>query len=131
MTVGERICKYRKLEGLTQEELALKLGTSPQNIYKYENNVVKNIPLRSIEKAAEIFGIPPTVLVGWEPESEDSQPSDVWYEVYTMISRMGQEKADEWGKIVLSIIEKADMIASIPPAKVEEILDFAFRLLSE
>ena len=131
MTVGERICKYRKLEGLTQEELALKLGTSPQNIYKYENNVVKNIPLRSIEKAAEIFGIPPTVRVGWEPESEDSQPSDVWYEVYTTISRMGQEKADELGEFVLSIIEMADVIASIPPAKFKEILNFASRLLSE
>lgn len=70
MTTGERICKYRKLNGLTQEELAAKLGTTSQNIYKYENNIVNNIPLRNIEKMANIFGISPNELVGWTPQAQ-------------------------------------------------------------
>lgn len=38
-TIGNRICKYRKEKGLTQEELASKLGVSSQAVSKWENDV--------------------------------------------------------------------------------------------
>ena len=65
LTLGERIRDYRKRLGLTQEELATKLHTTPQNIYKYEKGVIENIPLNSISALAEIFGINPGILMGW------------------------------------------------------------------
>lgn len=44
MTVGERI-KYRRQElGMTQEEMAKKMGVSFQLISRYENNAVDTIP---------------------------------------------------------------------------------------
>jgi len=38
-TIGNRITKYRKAKGLTQEDLAAKLGVSSQAVSKWENDV--------------------------------------------------------------------------------------------
>lgn len=70
MTTGERIKYYRELLGLTQEEVASRLGTTPQNIYKYEKGIITNIPLRSIEMLSQMFGVSPSILTGWEKEPE-------------------------------------------------------------
>jgi len=74
MEIGERIHYYRKLRGLTQEEVATRLGTSPQNIYKYEKGIIKNIPLSSIVAMSELFGVPSAELAGMSDE-QSSPPS--------------------------------------------------------
>ena len=38
-TIGSRIAKRRKDKGMTQEDLAVKLGVSPQAVSKWENDV--------------------------------------------------------------------------------------------
>lgn len=38
-TIGSRIAKWRKEKGLTQEELAAKLGVSAQAVSKWENDI--------------------------------------------------------------------------------------------
>lgn len=68
MTVGERIKYYRKQAGMTQQEVADKLGLNAQAIHKYEKGIVTNIPIRSIELMADLFGVSPEVLTGWEEE---------------------------------------------------------------
>lgn len=65
MTIGERIKSLRTEKGMTQTELAELLQTTKQNIFKYENGIVTNIPSDKIEKMAEIFGIEPATLMGW------------------------------------------------------------------
>ena len=66
MTIGERIKLHREKANLTQDELAKQLNTTKQTVYKYENNVVTNIPSDKIEKMAELFGVNPGYLMGWE-----------------------------------------------------------------
>ena len=44
MTIGERIKNLRLKNNYTLDEIADKLGTSRQTIFKYENNIVTNIP---------------------------------------------------------------------------------------
>ena len=56
---------------MTQTELAELLQTTKQNIFKYENGIVTNIPSDKIEKMAEIFGVEPAVLMGWEDYSKE------------------------------------------------------------
>lgn len=66
MTIGERIKDKRCVLGMTQEELAKKISTTKQNIYKYENGIVSNIPIDKIEKLAEALQTTPEYLCGWE-----------------------------------------------------------------
>ena len=66
MTMGERI-KYLRLKNkLTQTDIADYIGTNKQAVFKYENGIIKNIPLDKIEKIAEILHVSPAYLVGWE-----------------------------------------------------------------
>ncbi len=72
MTIGERIKSCREKANLTQDELAKRLATTKQTIYKYENNIVTNIPSDKIEKMAELFNVTPAFLMGWEDDNKSS-----------------------------------------------------------
>lgn len=66
MTVGERIKKLREEKHITQTELADILNTTKQNIYKYENGIITNIPSDKIEALAIFFNVSPAHIMGWE-----------------------------------------------------------------
>ena len=51
MNTGEKIKLIRKRQGITQKDLAEKLGTTPQNIAQYENNK-RNPKYNTLEKIA-------------------------------------------------------------------------------
>ena len=69
-TVGERIKELRLKLGLSQVEFASKIGVSKQTLYKYENNIITNIPSDKIEAIADCFGISPATLMGWDTEQQ-------------------------------------------------------------
>lgn len=69
MEKGERIRSRREALGMTQTELADALSTTKQNIYKYENGIISNIPSDKIEAMAEILKTTPAYLMGWEGET--------------------------------------------------------------
>lgn len=66
MTVGERIKELRKKLGMSQVEFADKIDVSKQTLYKYENNIITNIPFDKIEAAADIGKVSPSYLMGWD-----------------------------------------------------------------
>lgn len=68
MTVGERIKNLRTDLGMSQVEFADKINVSKQTLYKYENNIITNIPSDKIEAAAIIGNVTPAFLMGWENE---------------------------------------------------------------
>lgn len=68
MTIGERIKECRKSMGMTQEELAQRLDTTKQTIWKYEHDVI-DFPLNRISQLADVFDVPPEVLTGWNTET--------------------------------------------------------------
>lgn len=72
-TVGDRIKELRQREGLSQVEFASKVGVSKQTLYKYENNIITNIPSDKIEQIAEKFNMSPAALMGWD------EPPEVYY----------------------------------------------------
>ncbi len=65
ITIGDKIKYHRERLGFTQEDVANKLHTKPQNIYKYEKGIIENIPLTNIVAMAELFEISPAELTGW------------------------------------------------------------------
>ena len=66
MTIGERIKNARIKRGFSQVELADKVGISKQTLYKYEHNIVTNIPSDKIEAIAKVLGTEPPILMGWD-----------------------------------------------------------------
>lgn len=62
-TLGERIKHHRKRLGLTQEQLAERMGVSPQAVSKWENNL--SCPdIAALPQLAEVFGISVDELLG-------------------------------------------------------------------
>lgn len=66
MTVGERIKNLREKLGMSQVDFADKINVSKQTLYKYENDIITNIPSDKIEAAASIGNISPAILMGWD-----------------------------------------------------------------
>mgnify|MGYP002588780793 CR=1 FL=1 len=66
MTIGERIKELRERLGMSQVDFATKINVSKQSLYKYENNIITNIPSDKIEAAAKIGNVSPSYLMGWE-----------------------------------------------------------------
>lgn len=72
MTIGEKIKMLRESLGLTQEELAKRVGATKQTIFKYENGIITNIPMNKITVLADALGTTPAELMGWAPETSES-----------------------------------------------------------
>ncbi|MCU6762267.1 HTH-type transcriptional regulator immR [uncultured Roseburia sp.] len=69
MTVGERLKEIREKNGMSQVEFADKINVSKQTLYKYENNLITNIPSDKIEAAAKLGNVSPSYIMGWEVSS--------------------------------------------------------------
>lgn len=69
MTMGERIRAAREAGNITQEELGRVCGVTKQTIFKYENNIITNIPVDKLESIAAFLNVSPGYLLGWEPDA--------------------------------------------------------------
>ena len=65
MNVGDRIKLRRKEIGMSQTDLANEVGSTKQNIYKYENGIITNIPSDKIEAISAALCTTPAYLMGW------------------------------------------------------------------
>ena len=68
-TIGNKIKTLRENRNLSQTEVASKIGVSKQNLFKYENDIVQNIPTKYIERLANLFDVSPGYIMGWQDES--------------------------------------------------------------
>lgn len=76
MTIGKRIREARINAGLSQEALAKSINSTKQAIYKYESDIVTNIPLDKLELIANALAVTPTFLMGWENGNVYHCPDD-------------------------------------------------------
>lgn len=82
--VGKRIRAAREAAGLTQEELARKVGyTSKSTINKIELGI-NDLRQPKVKAFAAALGVTPAYLMGWEDEPPQSQNTDreddkMWY----------------------------------------------------
>lgn len=66
MKTGDKIRLLRLKNKMSQEELGKKLNISKQAVYKYEKDIIDEIPLSKIKLLADIFQVSPAYLTGWE-----------------------------------------------------------------
>ena len=97
-TLGKRISTRRKALGLTQDQLAEKLGVTAQAVSKWEND--QSCPdITALPRLAEIFGISVDTLLGRTEQevvheatienNQSDEDSDVWDYIYDKTHRSG------------------------------------------
>ena len=76
MTTGDRIKQARINAGLTQKELAEKIGVKFAAIHKYETGIVVNLKRETIAALASALNVSPSWLMCMddEPKKESQQP---------------------------------------------------------
>ena len=76
MTIGQRIRTARERRDMTLDEVAKRCNTTKQTIFKYENEIVTNIPYDKIVLLSNALEVSPSYLFGWEEEKNSpSEPS--------------------------------------------------------
>ena len=76
MSVGKRIALAREQKNMTLEEVAKLCETTKQTIFKYENEIVTNIPYDKIVLLSKALDVSPSYLFGWEEKKNSpSEPS--------------------------------------------------------
>lgn len=75
-TIGKNISRIRRDLGMTQEELANRMGyKSKSTINKIELGV-NDIPQSKIVQFAEVLGTTPADLMGWKEEEKNNSPTE-------------------------------------------------------
>ena len=92
MTFSEILKKLRKSKGLTQEQVAERLGVSPQAVSKWENGSYPDGDL--IPKVARLYGVSVSYLYGEEGEAKS--PEQLTFEYLKEVFQ--GSAADESGK---------------------------------
>ena len=74
MTVGARIKNIRESKGMSQDELAKRMGYKDRSsISKIEKASDDNITLDSVQKFSEVLNCSPLFLMGWGEENNESE----------------------------------------------------------
>lgn len=100
LTVGDRIRKQRELLGISQTELAEKIKISKQTLYKYETNIITNIPSDKLESIAKFLNVSPASLMGWDVPNlmEESfifsKPTKI-ISCYNQLNDLGKHEAEK------------------------------------
>lgn len=74
MSIGQRIKTARETRNMTLEEVAKKCDTTKQTIFKYENEIVTNIPYEKILLLSKALDVTPSYLFGWQ---ENNSPTEL------------------------------------------------------
>ncbi len=73
MNLGDLIRQKRKEKGLTQGELAEKIGVSTNSISKYERNIISNMGKSKVLALSKILDIPTISFIEAADSIEDAE----------------------------------------------------------
>lgn len=106
MTVGERIKKARQEKGITQTELAERLGyKSRSSINKIEVEG-RDIPRSMVIKFAQALGVTPSYLMGWEDENGNPNEESETAEFIRLFSQLPKDKQALVVNIIKGFLEE-------------------------
>ncbi len=93
-SMGNRISQLRKEKGITQEDMAEKLGVTPQAVSKWENDI--SYPdILLLPKIAEILGVTVDELLSGESKKETRVlPKELRKNIDDMMFRIHVNSAD-------------------------------------
>lgn len=112
MSVGKRIALAREQKNMTLEEVAKLCETTKQTIFKYENEIVTNIPYDKIVLLSKALNVSPSYLFGWEEKkSSPSEPEltegdKMMLEIFRLIPKEQQRAFLEMGRAYVNSLKK-------------------------
>lgn len=76
-TKGARLKRLRKEHGYTLDDMGTMLHIARQTYFKYENDIITNIPTDKIEAIAKIFNVSEAVIMGWGEDMQFHRSVDI------------------------------------------------------
>lgn len=120
MSIGERIKRLRVERGISQTDLAAKIQSTKQTLYKYENNIITNIPSDKLEKIASVLNASPAYLMGW---TDDKKVSSV--------SVSGVKKTGEYYTANETLTQMLETISQLPDDAIAQLDNYIKFLVHE
>lgn len=120
MSMGDRIRYLRESRGMTQEELGAKIGVQKAAIQKYEKGMVENIKRSSIKIMADLFGVSPCYLMGWD--EEDERINELSEEV-KFIEKIQAQYGKEAVQLLSALVQLNDMGKQKALENIQDLLD--------
>jgi len=113
MTRGERLKELRTKLDRTLEEVGRVVDISKQNLYKYENDIITNIPSDKIEALAAYYNVSPAYLMGWDIEKVNNgyvaQEKESGNKYHAVLNEITKEISEEE---LIDIIKYAEFLLS-------------------
>ena len=106
MTIGQRIKAARERKEMTLDEVAKLCNTTKQTIFKYENEIVTNIPYDKIVLLSEALDVTPSYLFGWD-EKKDSPSEPQLTEGEKVLLDLFNRVPEDKQQLVLQMIRAA------------------------
>lgn len=113
MRTSEKIKQNRKRLGMTQTDLAQRLGLQKSAISKWENGQVINIKRPTLARLADIFGISVAQLL-----DDDDEYGIRRNEVGTMFSQLDEERQEQAIEYLQSLSEGRVFEAAAGPGRI-------------
>ena len=106
MSIGQRIKAARERRDMTLDDVAKLCSTTRQTIYKYENEIVTNIPYDKIVLLTQALDVSPSYLFGWE-ESKNSPGEPQLTEGESVLLDLFRRVPEDKQELVLQMIRAA------------------------
>ena len=76
--IGKTIKLLRIEKNMTQDQLAKHINSTKQTVFKYENGIITNIPMDKIKIIANVLGVTPAYIMGWEEKNTPQNSLDLF-----------------------------------------------------
>ena len=98
--IGSRILALRKQAGLTQQELAVKVGYKTKSAINKIELGINDISQPKIVAFANALGVTPAYLMGWDKTTKEEN------ELLNLINQLNEEEVVELSNFVDYLISK-------------------------
>lgn len=107
MSIGSKIRELREARNMSLEDVARLCGTTRQAIYKYENEIVTNIPYDRIILLAKALNTTPSQLFDWEEDKKRSPHEPTLTEGEKLVLELFRQIPVDQQPMVLAMIKAA------------------------
>ena len=109
MDIGVVIKKYRKEAGMTQEEMANRLGVTTPAVNKWENSNSKP-DIELLAPIARLLDISLDTLLSFHEKLSDTEIEEIIRKMDKMFSEEGYEKTYEWALRLIKEYPNCNML---------------------